>query len=323
MGSNTGPYHLPVVSYADLEHNNPENRDKTAGEFTQALRDYGACRIRDHGIPQKGIDKCFERCRAFFERDASEKIADAERARSSPVGIKMARFVPYGAEKTRGEPHLEEVLQLRDAIFDVAADAALSMSPEAQDLIDSARDLHKACGSIHRPLLECLESSLSLSPSSLTGVHSRENSFFAPTYFAPCSREQELLRVPAHIDPTTLLFNFPDSHGGLKVADLRGISGTEKISATEVQHTAPFIDAGCQTGEFVVVAGNLLRKLLGDAGIKHAVHYVERPLGSSGFHLSYWTVPDMQTRVQFGGRCETVEEYLARVFPSTFKQGYS
>ncbi|KAL4908316.1 hypothetical protein BDW74DRAFT_175006 [Aspergillus multicolor] len=334
MGSITELHRLPSVSCADLQHQDLEIRDRAAGTFTQALRDYGACRIRDHGIPQEGIEKCFDKCRAFFERDTRMKIADAE---NTGPGIKgkgevgrmaSARFVPFGAEKTRGQPHLEEVLQLRDAVFNSAdSDATASMSAEARELIDASRDLHRLCGDIHATLLECLESSLCLVPSSLTAIHSQENSFFAPTYFAPCSREQGqgVLRVPVHIDPTTLLFNLPDSHGGLKVADLRGISGAGKISAAEIQHTAPFIDAGCQAQdrEFTVVAGNLLRKLLGDAGIKHAVHYIERLVGSSGFHLNYWTVPDMQTRVDFGGRGEVVGEYLARVFPSTFGEGYS
>jgi isopenicillin N synthase-like dioxygenase len=148
----------------------------------------------------------------------------------------------------------------------------------------------------------------------LTSIHRKENSYFAPTYFAPCYHDEDILRVPVHIDPTTMLFNFPDSHGGLKVADLRNRAGN--LSAVEVQNTATFIPTGCQPGEFVVLAGNLLRRLAG--GIKHAVHYIERPLGSTGFHLNYWTVPDMDTPCDFGGKRETVEKYLMRVFPSTF-----
>ncbi|GAQ07432.1 hypothetical protein ALT_4753 [Aspergillus lentulus] len=313
MGSITEPDHLPSISYADLRHEDTGIRDRAAGAFTQALRDYGACRIRDHGIPQGRLDMCFEKCRQFFQRDPSEKVADCAR---SGVASRV-RFVPYGSEKTRGEPHLEEVLQLRDGIYNMGGNWSL----EAGELICALENLHSTCSVIHCTLLECLSSSLHLTRS-LTSIHRKENSYFAPTYFAPCHHDENILRVPVHIDPTTMLFNFPDSHGGLKVADLRNRAGN--LSAVEVQKTAMFIPTGCQPGEFVVLAGNLLRRLAG--GIKHAVHYIERPLGSSGFHLNYWTVPDMDTPCDFGGKRETVEKYLMRnriivVLGSTGSQG--
>lgn len=64
MGSITEPDHLPSISYADLQHEDTGIRDRAAGAFTQALRDYGACRIRDHGIPQDRLDMCFEKVSA-------------------------------------------------------------------------------------------------------------------------------------------------------------------------------------------------------------------------------------------------------------------
>ncbi|KAL2832167.1 Clavaminate synthase-like protein [Aspergillus cavernicola] len=305
MGPITDSGQLPSISYAELRHEDEGVRELAAETFTQALRDYGACRIREHRIPQDIIDKCFEKCWPFFERDPEEKISD--HARSGVT--RMARFVPYASEKTRGEEHLEEVLQLRDGVYKMGGDWSI----EARELIDASEHLHKKCSLIHQTLLECLSSSLGLSRS-LTTIHSKEISFFAPSYFAPCYHYNDTLRVPLHIDPTTMLFNFPDSLGGLNIADLRDMTGNLSVEA--VQKTATFIPVDCQSGEFVVLGGNLLRKLVG--GMKHSVHYIERPVGLSGFHLNYWAVPDMDTRCDFGDKRETVGAYLARVFPSSF-----
>ncbi|KAL4915983.1 Clavaminate synthase-like protein [Aspergillus aurantiobrunneus] len=304
-GSTTETPQIPSVSYGHLQHKDAGIRDQAAETFAQALKDYGACRIREHGIPQERIDKCFDKCGPFFKRPPEEKIADHARSGVSS----MVRFVPYGSEKTRGEEHQEEVLQLRDAIFDTGG----NWSVEARELISASGYLHERCRHIHRTLLGCLSLSLGL-PRPLTAIHSRENTFFAPTYFAPCHYSDDNLRVPHHVDPTTMLFNFPDAHGGLMVADLRNENGS--LSPAMLQDTAHYIPVECQAGEFVVVAGNLLRKLA--TGVKHAVHYVERPRGSLGFHLNFWTVPDMYVLYDFGEKRETVGAYLQRVFPSTF-----
>ncbi|KAI9376413.1 Clavaminate synthase-like protein [Aspergillus egyptiacus] len=300
---------LPSVSYLDLQHQDGGIRDPAANAFAQALKDYGACRIREHGIPQERIDMCFDKCGRFFQRPLEEKIADQA---VSGAG-RMARFVPYGSEKTRGEEHQEEVLQLRDGIFHADKQVG-NWSVEVKDLISTSEYLHDRCHLIHQTLLDCLSLTLDL-PRSLTGIHSKENTFFAPTYFAPCnSHHDDTHRVPLHVDPTTMLFNFADTHGGLMIADLRKENGS--LYPPALRDTVDFIPAECQAGEFVVVAGNLLRKLV--MGVKHAVHYVQRPVGSSGFHLNYWTVPDMDVSCGSGQRQETVGAYLQRVFPSTF-----
>ncbi|KAL2817050.1 hypothetical protein BDW59DRAFT_182327 [Aspergillus cavernicola] len=180
-------------------------------------------------------------------------------------------------------------------------------------LVKASKSLHEECNRLHRTLLNSLSSSMSL-PQSLTSLHSNRNSFFAPYfYYFTNDTDKNTLRVPPHIDPTTLLFNFQDAHGGLKVADLSNQTNSCNLSSKAVSETARFITVNCQRGEFLVLAGNLLRKLVGE--VKHSVHLVERPLGTSGFHLNYWTIPDLDTACGFGGKRENVEAYLARVFP--------
>ncbi|CAI7676745.1 unnamed protein product [Penicillium pancosmium] len=144
----------------------------------------------------------------------------------------------------------------------------------------------------------------------------KRNSFFAPYYYSfEGINDTNPLRVPPHIDPTTMLFNFQDSHAGLEVADLSNTTGC--ISATAVEKTANFIPVHCQPGEFLVLAGHVLRRLVSD--IKHSVHRVKRPVGISGFHLNYWIVPDLETSCNFGEKKEDVAAYLARVFPAALK----
>lgn len=171
------------------------------------------------------------------------------------------------------------------------------------------------CNQIYIALLDCLSTHLSL-PHSLNNIHSKKNSFFAPYYYYfEDENDTATTRVLPHIDPTTMLFCFQDSHAGLNVADMRDFDGN--LSTTTVEETARFVPAKCKPGEFLLLAGHILRRLVNE--VKHSVHFVERPVGSSGYHLNYWIIPDLETNCDFGDKKEDVAEYLKRVFPSLFK----
>jgi isopenicillin N synthase-like dioxygenase len=221
--------------------------------------------------------------------------------------------VPFGSEKIRGEAHLDETMEFQYAAYD----SSISVQSPAYELRDACRPFHEECNRIHTALLDAISSSIILTRP-LISIHSPQNTYLAPYFYHfPDPDDKETLRVPPHIDPTTLLFNFQDSLGGLKVADLTQLSRLSAHAVTEAG--APFIPVTCQPGEFLVLAGSLLRKLLGEE-MKHSVHCVERPVGSSGFHLNYWTIPDLDTVCGTQEREESVKDYLARVFPSAFAE---
>ncbi|KAL4919660.1 hypothetical protein BDW62DRAFT_199675 [Aspergillus aurantiobrunneus] len=177
-------------------------------------------------------------------------------------------FVPFASEQIRGEPNFCEALESQHGTYTFPATA--NWSTQGQDLVDASRPMH---------------------------AQSR-NSFFAPYYYPFPDEENkpeagtniDTLRVPPHIDPTTMFFCFQDAHASLKVADLRRTTGNLSATAVRKKQT-PFVPATYQAGGFVVLAGHVLRRLLGE--MKHSVHCVERPLGVSGFHLNYWIVPDL------------------------------
>jgi isopenicillin N synthase-like dioxygenase len=227
--------------------------------------------------------------------------------------IPGARYVPFGSEKIRGEAHLDETMEFQYKAYE----SPLSGPSPVGELRNACRLFHEECNRIHATLLSAISSSLDLTRP-LISIHSPQNTYLAPYFYHfPDPGDKEILRVPPHIDPTTLLFNFQDSLGGLKVADLTQLS-RKRLSAHAVSEAgAPFIPVTCPPGEFLVLAGSLLRKLLGEE-MKHSVHCVERPVGSSGFHLNYWTIPDLETVCGTQEREETVGDYLARVFPSAF-----
>jgi hypothetical protein len=56
MGSIENSCLIPSVNYSELLTN-----DGAAEVFVQALKTYGACRIREHGIPKDIINNCFEK----------------------------------------------------------------------------------------------------------------------------------------------------------------------------------------------------------------------------------------------------------------------
>ncbi|KAL4749445.1 hypothetical protein BDW72DRAFT_133111 [Aspergillus terricola var. indicus] len=307
MGSVSQPFEILSISYAELVHDDPKARHSAAGEFAQALRDSGLCLIRDHGIPQHKLDDCFRKSRAFFNRDLKTKIADH---RYSGL-TSNARFVPFGSEQVRGEPHLDETIEFNYGVYDLAPTDHWSLP--GRELMDISKSLHEECIRVAHSLIDCLSQSSGLS-TFLASIHGPKNTFFAPYYYYfPDDEDNRTLRVPPHIDPTTMLFCFQDSLAGLQSADMRDLTGN--LSSTAVAKKAAFYPVKSQPGEFVVLAGHILRKLVGD--IKHSVHRVERPVGSEGLHLNFWIVPQLDTRIASGrtGEEEEVRAYLNRVFP--------
>ncbi|KAL3492054.1 Clavaminate synthase-like protein [Aspergillus germanicus] len=306
MGSIEDSSLIPSVSYAILVADDTAARGLASETFVQALKTYGACRVRDHGISQDIIDNCVEKSWTFFNRDPDVKITESGT-------ILGARYVPFGSEKIRGEAHLDETLEFQYAAYE----SPLSVPSPVGELQNACRPFHEECNRIHSTLLRAISLSLNL-VRPLECTHNTRNTYFAPYFYHfPDPDDREILRVPPHIDPTTLLFNFQDPVGGLKVADFTQLPG-KRLSAQAVSEAgADFIPVVCQPGEFLVLAGNLLRKLVG-GDMKHSVHCVERPVGSSGFHLNYWTIPDLDTVCGVGETAESVKDYLARVFPSAF-----
>ncbi|KAH8433177.1 uncharacterized protein LDX57_010810 [Aspergillus melleus] len=307
MGSLEELYPLPSVSYTELLHDDRDTRASASAELIKALSSYGACRIRDHTVPQGIIDKCFAKSSGFFERPLEDKLVDY----ANSGATSKSRFVPYASEKIRGMTHLDETLEFRYGVYELGR----NWSVPGNELVNASKDMHEECSRIHVNLLECLSTNLEL-PQSLNSIHSKRNSFFAPYYYYfEDDKDTTTLRVPPHIDPTTMLFCFQDSHAGLNVADMSGFTGN--ISTTAVQDTARFVPANCKPGEFLLLAGHILRRLINE--VKHSVHFVERPLGSSGYHLNYWIIPDLDTNCDFGEKKEDVAEYLARVFPAPLR----
>ncbi|KAJ5241370.1 uncharacterized protein N7469_002961 [Penicillium citrinum] len=279
---------VPSISYADLLQHDTDTGDLAKETLVKSLNDYGACRIRDHGIPQDLIDNCFNKSWEFFDRDLDEKIAETESSGTSSA----SRFVPFGSEKIRGEAHLDETLEFQYGAYEMEG----NWSEPSQKLVEASKDLHDW--------------------ENTRNVTGTRNSYFAPYYYSfQDDNDNNPLRVPPHIDPTTILMNFQDEHAGLEVADLSNRRGS--LSATTVEKSATFVPVHYQRGEFLLLIGHVMRRLVPD--VKHSVHRVKRPVGIKGFHLNYWIVPDLDTSCDFGDKKEDVAGYLARVFPAALR----
>jgi hypothetical protein len=61
MGSIEDSSLIPSVSYADLVADDTTARDLASETFVQALKTYGACHVRDHGISQVVMENCLEK----------------------------------------------------------------------------------------------------------------------------------------------------------------------------------------------------------------------------------------------------------------------
>ncbi|KAK2873640.1 hypothetical protein FQN49_002212 [Arthroderma sp. PD_2] len=296
---------IPSISYDVLLNGDTDSKAQAVCEMNNALKTYGVCRVR-HGIPQATIDSCFEKSKLFFQRPLKEKIVEY----GNSGAMMHSRFIPFASEKVCGQIHMDEAMELGNCVYSQSG----NWPGPAKGLLDASEPLHRECNRIHRGLLDCLSPSICL-PQSLPDLHSNNNSYFAPYYYRFNGiGDTNTLRVPPHIDPTTLLFCLPDPLGGLEVAD---ISKMDKISSEFVGKSARFIPIPYQPGELILLAGHLLRRLTGGE-FKHSVHRVKRPLGSSGFHLNYWTVPNMDTSLR--GAKEDVAGYLSRVFPASVRK---
>ncbi|KAE8360747.1 Clavaminate synthase-like protein [Aspergillus caelatus] len=280
---------IPSISYAELFHDDSDTRYAATIQLIQALKAHGA------------------------SADCSNSGATTK-----------SRFVPFASEKIRGEAHRSEAVELQYGVYESAG----NWSQQGRRLADASRLFHELryyanctakhseCNRIVFNLLDCLSSSLNL-PRSLSTIHSKQNSFFAPYHyrFEDDQEDNNPLRVPPHIGPTTMLFCFQDSYAGLEVADLSNQSG--KLSTTAIEKTAIFTPTNPQPSEFVLLVGHVLRRLVN--GVKHSVHRIKRPVGTSGYHLNYWIIPDLNTDCDFADKKEDVTGYLARVFPAALQ----
>ncbi|KAL4953176.1 hypothetical protein BDW69DRAFT_165997 [Aspergillus filifer] len=229
-----------------------------------------------------------------------EKIKDSR----NPAAASQARFAPFGSEQVRGEVHLDETLEFQNNAYS-HPDFATAWSIPGKELLDATEHMHQECNRIMHTLLNSLFCGTDNRRS--TCLHKEQNSFFAPYwyYFPDDDDEQKgtTVRVQPHIDPTTMLFCFQDSHSGLEIADISDISCSADLSTAAVKKAVstmgtPYIPVPCGPGEFVVLAGHLLRRIMPE--MKHSVHRVQRPLGANGYHLNYWIVPDLQVDVSGG-----------------------
>ncbi|KAL4962807.1 uncharacterized protein BDV14DRAFT_177659 [Aspergillus stella-maris] len=323
----------PSISYTSLSSPDETTRQQAAIGFSQTLQTWGACRIRDHGIPQHIIDDCFNKCPSWFEQSISDKLKDS----CNLAAKSHARFVPFGSDKISDDAVLDESLEFQGNAFSSrghSSDSARALSKPGKELLDASGHMHDECKHIMHTLLDSL--TYGTNNSSLACLHKEQNTFFAPYlyYFPEDDAEDRTLRAPPHIDPTTLLLCFQDSHFGLEIADMSTIDSNADLSTAAVKKAVssletPYIPVPCRPNEVMVLAGHLLRRIM--PGMKHSVHRVRRPLGTSGYHLNFWIVPNLQvdvsgcsaskacceTDVEDERKKEDVAAYLARVSPSS------
>ncbi|RDW84065.1 uncharacterized protein DSM5745_04391 [Aspergillus mulundensis] len=265
------PFQLPSISYAKIARDNPE-RWNEEDRLVEALMAYGACRIRDHGISQEKLDRCFEMSRAYH----NHLVEDNESGKGKLMPTKIQGPLDSKLEQEHGA--------LNPALY---TDRLLCV----QELQRALGSLYTDCGLMAWNILDSLSGAMEL-PVHLPSLNNG-SACFEPSFYTPGTTNPDVCFGPC-IDPSLITLRFQDPHAGIKIADLRDLSADGNLSVKRVVGSATFYPVAAEPGECLLFAGHIFRKLV--PAIKHAVYCIER--SENGVHLNFWHVPGEDVKLR-------------------------
>ncbi|KAF7125528.1 hypothetical protein CNMCM5793_001767 [Aspergillus hiratsukae] len=232
---------FPAIDFAQFQQgNDPEARE--------LLKQYGAFRLRNHGISIHAKDNCFAFARTFFSQ-------------SDDLKSKVPSFSGFEREKVRGSPIPKE---------------SLYVSKDDLQTYPAVQALYNDIDRIIPDLLRALSTTLDL-PFSLDEYHVNSDDEVALHHYPTIAGvERTRNRNPAHRDfglLTLLIQEDTEGNNGLEVADLD--STAQRGSA--VGSSARFTPVEPGENEITVMLGNMLPKMAkgkGCEGVRACVHRV-------------------------------------------------
>jgi isopenicillin N synthase-like dioxygenase len=277
---------IPIIDFAGVRTGDTKRTREVAHQVLAACTGVGFFYIKNHGVPEKVVDRAMTAARDFFHFPAERKAEVSANANHRGFHA-LGDALMYGAKKPDYKEFYSIGLELPADDPAVLAGEPLRgannwprFMPELQPALYDYFEANGACG---RDLLKVVAISLGLA-----------EDFFAPRYRKPLQRTQILYYPPQdpqadepqfgvapHTDYGCITLLWQDDNGGLQVRE---------------RATRSWIEAPPIPGTFVINVGDLLARWTNDR-FSSTPHRVINRSGRERFSIATFYDPDFSTRV--------------------------
>ncbi|KAF2096364.1 Clavaminate synthase-like protein [Rhizodiscina lignyota] len=223
---------IPVIDFDRFLHGSSEEKKATAKQVDDAFHNVGFVYIKNHGIPQEQVDKCFDWSAKFFALPTEKKMLCPH----PPGGSHHRGYSGMDVEKVSQNIYdRDEIDKIRTAIPDTkesfeSGSVSDSYQPNIwppPDVIPGFQPFMESfylrCAALVHDVLRCLATALGMDPEALSDTHSEDlfqlRLLHYPSVPAKVLKEKERTRISAHSDFGTITLLFQDKVGGLEVED--------------------------------------------------------------------------------------------------------
>lgn len=200
------------------------DREAFVAELGAAYREWGFAGIRNHGIPQDGIDAAYEAFKRFFALPEEVK-----RQYHVPGGGGARGYTPFGVETAKGAKHfdLKEFWHIGREIPDDSKYRAV-MPPnlwpaEVPEMREHGYGLYQALDHLGSQVLAALALHIGLAEDWFADKTDSGNSILRPIHYPPITADDiPNVRAGAHEDINLITLLVGASASGLEVLSRQG-----------------------------------------------------------------------------------------------------
>ena len=200
------------------------DREAFVAELGAAYREWGFAGIRNHGIPQDGIDAAYEAFKRFFALPEEVK-----RQYHVPGGGGARGYTPFGVETAKGAKHfdLKEFWHIGREIPDDSKCRAV-MPPnlwpaEVPEMREHGYGLYQALDHLGSQVLSALALHIGLAEDWFADKTDSGNSILRPIHYPPITADDiPNVRACAHEDINLITLLVGASASGLEVLSRQG-----------------------------------------------------------------------------------------------------
>ncbi|VVB11833.1 unnamed protein product [Arabis nemorensis] len=197
---------IPLIDLGELHG---PNRADIINQFAHACSSYGFFQIKNHGVPEKTIERMMNVAREFFRQPESERVkhysADTKKT------TRLSTSFNVGTEKVSNWRDFLRLhcLPIEDFINEWPS-SPVSFREVTAEYAKSVRALVLI-------LLEAISESLGLAKDRVSNTLGKHGQHMALNYYPPCPQPDLTLGLPGHKDPNVITVLLQDEVSGLQV----------------------------------------------------------------------------------------------------------
>ncbi|XP_010437037.1 PREDICTED: protein DMR6-LIKE OXYGENASE 1 [Camelina sativa] len=197
---------IPLI---DLRELHGPNRAESVHQLANACSTYGFFQIKNHGVPDKTIDKMLTVAREFFHQPESERVKHY-----SADSTKTTRV------STSFNVSADKVLNWRDFLrlhcFPIE-DFIQEWPSSPVSFKEVTAEYATSVRALILTLLEAISESLGLESDHISNILGQHAQHMAFNYYPPCPEPELTYGLPGHKDPTVITVLLQDQVSGLQV----------------------------------------------------------------------------------------------------------